>query len=55
MNHENVHECIVSMFIFKNLHCYFLGRLIPSPSIPSECAMDDGANDELVNEMDSTA
>ncbi len=37
------------------LHCYFLGRLIPSPSIASKFAMDDGANDKLVNEMDGTA
>ncbi len=34
------------------LHCYFLGRLIPSPSILNKFAMDDGANDELVSEMD---
>jgi hypothetical protein len=37
------------------LHCYFLGRLIPSPSIPNKFVMDDGANDELVSEMDDTA
>ncbi len=36
------------------LHCYFLGRLIPSLSRLSEFAMDDGANDELVSEMDGT-
>ncbi len=36
------------------LHCYFLGRLIPSPSIPSKVVMDDGANDKLVSEMDNT-
>jgi len=36
------------------LHCYFLGRLIPSPSILSKFAMDDGANDELVSVMDNT-
>ncbi len=34
------------------LHCYFLGRLIPFLSILSKFAMDDGANDELVSEMD---
>jgi len=36
------------------LHCYFLGSLIPSPSIPSKLVMDDGANDKLVSEMDGT-
>jgi hypothetical protein len=54
MNHENVHEYTVSMFIFVDLHCYFLGRLIPSPSILSKFVMDDGANDESVSEMDGT-
>ncbi len=34
------------------LHCCFLGRLIPSPSIPSKFVMDDGANDKLISEMD---
>ncbi len=36
------------------LHCYFLGRLIPSLSILSKFAMDDGVNDKLVSEMDGT-
>ncbi len=36
------------------LHCYFLGGLIPSPNVPSKFTMDDGANDELVSEMDCT-
>ncbi len=36
------------------LHYYFLGRLIPSPSIPSKFVMDDGANDKLISEMDGT-
>ncbi len=34
------------------LHCYFLGRLIPSPSIQIKFAMDDGTNDELISGMD---
>jgi len=37
------------------LHCYFLGRSISSLNIPNEFAMDNGANDELVSEMDDTA
>jgi hypothetical protein len=36
------------------LHCYFLGRLIPSLSIPNKIVVDDGANDKLVSEMDGT-
>jgi len=36
------------------LHCYFLGKLIPSPSIPNKIVVDDGANDKLVSEMDGT-
>jgi hypothetical protein len=36
------------------LQCHFLVRLIPSPNIPREFVMDDGANDELISEMDGT-
>jgi hypothetical protein len=36
------------------LHCYFSSRLILSLIIPSKFCMDDGANDDLVNEMDGT-
>jgi hypothetical protein len=43
----NVHFCWFYI-------CYFLGRLIPSPSILSKFAIDDGVNDELVSEMDNT-
>ncbi len=40
--------------ILLMLHCYFLGWLIPSLSILSTFAMDDGANDQLVSDMDGS-